>query len=96
MSSICRQIAALIAAVDARWFYVGLTDEAVEGDFRLPDGRLFNSADKSQMGKWYGREPNNHGDAEHFVLLEKHSLSLFDIHANNVAYGICEIPVYEC
>merc|ERR1739838_480307 len=55
-----KQIAALIAAVDARWFYVGLTDEAVEGDFRLPDGRLFNSADKSQMGKWYGREPNNH------------------------------------
>ena len=91
-----RKIDALMAVVEALWFYVGLTDEAVEGEFRLPDGRLFNSADTSQMGKWHLHQPNNWANSEDAVQLYKSSKTLLDMVAHNIDYGICEICVYEC
>ena len=85
-----------MAVVDSNNFYVGLTDEAVEGEFRLPDGRLFNSADMSQMGKWFSGEPNNWSKGEDAVILSKTTNRLYDIYVTGIFYGICEIRVYEC
>ena len=85
-----------MATVDSNWFYVGLTDEAVEGEFRLPDGRLFNSADISQMGNWGEGQPNNAGRGENAVILYKITNRLYDRDAAIIFYGICEIRVYEC
>ena len=85
-----------MATVDPYWFYVGLTDEAVEGEFRLPNGRLFNSADTSQMGEWQIGQPNNAGSGQDAVTLYKGSKTLYDTFATNTFYGICEIRVYEC
>jgi len=90
-----KRIITLMATVDINWFYVGLTDEAVEGEFRLPDGRLFNSADTSQIGKWRRGEPNNAG-GENYVIMIKHSRLLVDVPAWHRHYGICEIRVHKC
>ena len=89
-----RQIFNLIDTVDSRWFYVGHSDEAVEGEFRLLDGRLFNSADASQMGKWQRGQPNNWANRENIVQLSRNTKSLLDTTADNIDYGICEIRVY--
>jgi len=91
-----RIVAIVKAVVDSRWFYVGLTDDAVEGEFRLPDGRLFNSADISQMGNWGEGQPNNAGRGEDAVILYKFTNRLYDRDAATMFYGICEIRVYEC
>ena len=81
--------------MDSRWIYVGHTDEAVEGEFRLPDGRLFSSADTIQMGKWQLNQPSNWADSEDAVQLYKNSRTLLDMVAHNIDYGICEIRVYD-